>query len=378
MNFMFKIYQFKNFITGLYKKYWWLTPLTIFFIWRIFLEAIGQYFYLSNLSEPSLKFFSESIWWRWDSSWYGSIVNHGYYLRPGLQSNTTFFPLYPLLWKAVMTITGFSNYLSAMLVSNSLALGGFLLFYRWGEIKWNKKTAKLALIALAVFPTSFFLISVYSESTLFILVSLTFLLAERGDFKWAALAALLAGVARPVGIFLWPILIWFWWSKSKGKNISKSDLFTLLVLPPLGLLFFSLYMWQQVGTPWVWLQEQGSYGRSIESPIKLLYAYIINIFKLEKFWVLHFFEMTALLFAVVCLPKLKKIHPAYAFFVILNLLPSLFSNTLMSLHRFILPIIPLFIVVAHRKRVLYYSYLLICCTLLIFCVNQFINNKWVG
>lgn len=376
---MLEIQQIKSDLVNLNKKYWWLMPLTIFLVWRVLLEIIGQYSYRINLSELSFKSFSQNIWWRWDSSWYASIANQGYSLPVGQQPNVTFFPLYPLIWKFFRFISGFSNYISGLFVSNILALGSFIILYRWLLIVWNEKIAKKSLLALAVFPTSFFLISVYSESTLLILLASAFLLSEYGKWKWVALTALLASAARPVGILLWPTFMWLWFSKTKdSEDKKKSDFLLLLILPPIGILLFSFFLWYQVGDPIAWLHGQGSYGRNLASPFKLLYAYSKNIATQQEFWLRHLFEMVFLFFIIICLPKLKKINPAYLFFTILNLLPSFFSNTFTSIQRFALLIVPIFVVVAMQKRWVYFMYICISTVLLVFCIYQFVNFNWAG
>ncbi len=371
---MLKLSDLKNYIIFLYKKYWWLTPLTIFFVWRIFLEVTGQYF----CHLDSIKF-SNTIWWRWDSDWYGSIVQHGYYLRAGLQSNVTFFPLYPLLWKMVALVTKWPNHISALVVSNLLTLGSFVIFYRWLSVIWGEVIAKRGLMALAVFPTSFFLISVYSESTLLFLVVSMFLFVERGKWRLAAFMALLASAARPVGIFLWPVLFCLWFFKKKNnKTINKVDSLSIIILPPIGLLLFSFYLWVEFGDALAWLHGQGNYGRNLIFPHRLLYAYVVNIIVRGEYWVRHLAEMAALVLVIFCLPKLKKINPAYVLFAILNLIPSLFSNTLTSIQRFVLVIAPIFIVVARQKNFIYILYLVSSFSLLVFSMAQFVNLKWAG
>lgn len=332
-------------------------PLTIFFVWRIFLEIIGVYFNSLNLADPAFKNFSQTIWWRWDSNFYGSIVSYGYNIKNGLQSNVTFFPLFPLLWKTVMFVSRLPSHISALIISNVLALGSFVIFYRWLLIVWDSSVAKRGLIALAVFPASFFLISVYSESTLLILIVTAFLLIEYKKLKLAAVVSMLASAARPVGIFMWPILIWFWFEKTKNnQNRNKIDFLSVFVLPPFGILFFSLYLWYKVDDPLAWFHGQADYGRNLISPIGLLYAYIKNILIFGESWVRHLFEMVTLLFVAFCLPELKKIHPAYAVFAIANLIPSLFSNTLTSIWRFALMIVLIFVVVARQKNIFYFLY----------------------
>lgn len=354
-------------------------PLTIFLVWRVILEIVGQSSYWLNLSELSSRSSSQNIWWRWDSSWYASIANQGYSLPIGEQPNVTFFPLYPLIWRALRSVTGLSNYVSGLLVSNILALGSFVILYHWLSVVWNEKIAKKSLLALAVFPTSFFLISVYSESTFLILLASAFLLSEYGKWKWVALVALLASAARPVGILLWPTLIWLWFSKNKySENKKKMDLIFLLVLPPIGILLFSFFLWYQVGDPIAWLHGQGSYGRNFASPFKLLYAYSKDIVTKQEFWFRHLLEIFFLFFIIVCLPKLKKINPIYLFFTILNLLPSFFSNTFTSIQRFALLMVPIFVVVAMQRRWIYFLYFFISVVLSILFIYQFVNFDWVG
>ena len=376
---MSKIIILKNKILVLFTKHWWLTPLTIFLIWRIVLELIGQYLFWLNLSDLKSIDYSQNIWWRWDSGWYNSIATHGYNLKIESQSNVTFFPLYPLLWKITNALTGLSNYISALLVSNTLALGSFIVFYRWLSIVWGNNIARRGLIALAVFPTSFFLISAYSESTLLFLIGSLFLLSEKGKWKLAAVSALLASAARPVGIFLWPVLFWLWLYKTKDtSDRSKFDLYSILILPPLGMILFSLFFWYKFDDPILWLHGQQNYGRNFVLPPQLIYAYLVDIVSRGKFWIRHLFEMVALLFVISCLPKLKKLHLTYVFLAVLNLLPSLFSNTLTSIQRFTLMIIPIFVIVARQRKSIYILYLFICYFLLILSVNEFINFRWAG
>jgi len=379
MDIMSKLTIFRNNILVFYNKYWWLTPLTIFLIWRILLELMGQYFYWINISDLKSINYSQNIWWHWDSGWYGSIANNGYILKSGLQSNVTFFPLYPLLWKIIATITGLPNYFNALLVSNTLALGSFIIFYRWLSIVWGNSIARRGLIALAVFPTSFFLISAYSESTLLFLIGSIFILSEKGKWKLAAVSALLASAARPVGIFLWPVLFGLWFYKTKNtSNRSKSDLYSILILPPLGMILFSLFFWFKFDDPLLWLHGQQNYGRNFVLPPHLIYAYLVDIVSRGEFWLRHLAEISALFLAIVCLPKLKKIHPVYALFVVLNILPSLFSNTLTSIQRFVLILLPIYIIIAKQNKIVYFIYLFLSVSLLIFSVNQFVNFNWVS
>jgi hypothetical protein len=293
-------------------------------------------------------------------------------------SNVTFFPLFPLLWKFVEIISPLKGFFAALFVTSVLTVFGFILFYRWVEEKWNKSVALKALVALAVFPTSFFFISAYSESTLFLLIVATFFLSSRKQWIPAAIVVALAGAARPTGILLWPLLAWLWWSDYKDKPKPMRELLSILFIPPLGLILFSVHLYFRTGNPLIWLSGQSAAGRGLVSPNNLLWAYTKNIFVKGDYWLKHLAEMAALLFVIVLLPKLKKIHSAYAVYAFLNLLPSLFSNTLTSVQRFILVIAPLFVAVALQRKWIYYIYCAVATILLFYSIFCFVTFQWAG
>src|SRR5215813_6126646 len=70
------------------------------------------------------------MWIRWDSRWYQRIATEGYSYSPIDQSSVAFFPLYPLLIRAV-SLLGIDPFIAGILIT---AVSGFLavcLFQRW-------------------------------------------------------------------------------------------------------------------------------------------------------------------------------------------------------------------------------------------------------
>ncbi len=362
----------------LYNKYWWLTPLCIFLIWRVGLEVAGRLFFDPSISSPWTQLPHPPLWVRWDSGWYLSIVEHGYSLRADVMSNVTFFPLFPLFWKILSILLPLSLTTIGLLISQSAAGLGFIFFFRLIQERYGHPFALKSLVALAVFPSSFFLISAYSEALFFLLAVLFFWCLQKNRLVTAAILAGLLSAARPVGILLWPtLLVW----------IAHKKLFTPLAIwqkiiavaaPPLGLILFSVYLWGTVGNPLAWLHGQTAAGRELLSPLSLLFAYSKNIITRENFWLRHLGELAAFIFVTLNLRRLYKLEPMYALYVGLSLLPALFSNTLTSLQRFCLLIIPLFIVIAHYKKVAYTIYILVSLPLLLYSISQFVNWHWAG
>lgn len=293
-------------------------------------------------------------------------------------SNVTFFPLYPLVWKLVQELTRLPSFHASLLVSSMLTLSAYLVLYRWVSVQYGRTSALRALIALSVFPTSFFLISAYSESALLLPVALAFLFASRRRWVFAAVVAAIASAARPVGILLWPTLLWMWWRGGAMRHASYREIVSMILLPPVGLILFSLFLWYKVGDPLAWLHFQGEAGREFVFPVFLIWAYLKNIATQGEFWLRHLIEMVALLFVVINLPALYRLHSGYAFYALLNLVPALLSNTFTSIQRFILAIVPLFVVMGMKQRHTFVAYLVVCVPLLGYSIWRFLYWQWAG
>jgi hypothetical protein len=196
------------------------------------------------------------VWARWDSVFFLRIAEHGY---DGLsRSATAFFPLYP----ATVGLVGrvfFGHYvLAGILVSLAAGLGAFILLHRLAEPRVGAEGARRAVLYLAVFPMALFLQAVYSESLYLLLCLSAFLLAERGRFLPAGVAAGLALLTRPVGIALLPALALFAWRSRDARGA----LARLAVAPAL-FAVYPLLLWRERGDPWEFLDAQGIWTRHL-------------------------------------------------------------------------------------------------------------------
>lgn len=136
-------------------------------------------------------------WHHWDTGYYLQIALHGYV---NLQQ-MAFFPLYPLLERAGMTLTG--NPLTAgLIISNIAELILFVALYRQIEEDFDGERAYYSILYLAIFPTAFFFNAAYTESLFLCLSVLSFYNMRRGRWWLAALFAGLASFTRPDGMYL--------------------------------------------------------------------------------------------------------------------------------------------------------------------------------
>jgi len=141
-------------------------------------------------------------WVRWDAAWYRDIAEHGYTNMPSheaFQRDTAFFPLYPLLMRALHVVVP-DLYLCGLLISNVAVLAALILIYRLTSARYDAGVAQRAITVLAIYPFSFFFSAVYSESLFLLAATGAFVLGERRRWGWAALSAAAAGATRLVGV----------------------------------------------------------------------------------------------------------------------------------------------------------------------------------
>src|SRR5258706_5842641 len=105
------------------------------------------------------------------------------------------------------------------MASNCIFLVSLFVFYKIIRFDYPKKVAYLSLVALLVFPTSFFFGSVYTESLFLFLSLLSFYFARKKWWILAGISGMLLSGTRIVGIAIFPVLLWeFFSSRYPGKS----------------------------------------------------------------------------------------------------------------------------------------------------------------
>lgn len=136
---------------------------------------------------------------RFDSAFYLDIASHGYgSLASG---RVAFFPLYPLLIRAVGLLTG-SLVIAGVLISAVAFLLALVLLHRLTELELGRRAATATVLIVCFAPLSLFFTAIYTES-LFLMLSVGALLAARRE-RWALAGVLgaLATLTRPTGFLL--------------------------------------------------------------------------------------------------------------------------------------------------------------------------------
>jgi hypothetical protein len=142
---------------------------------------------------------------RWDSDWYHGIAESGYTspdsIAPDAQRNTAFFPLYPLLVRALNSLVG-DLWGAGLIVSNLAFLFACIGLFRLAEERCGGDVARKAVQFLCYNPFSIFFVSMYAESLFLAVLVFAFLFAERERWALAGLFSLLAGATKVSGCLL--------------------------------------------------------------------------------------------------------------------------------------------------------------------------------
>jgi hypothetical protein len=212
-----------------------------------------------------------NLWSHWDGEHYVALAADGYLQPPG-NASPAFFPLYPLLIRGLAGL--FGGPLSQPALSawgplvSLLALPFALYFvYRIAEDGWGERAARVAVLTLALFPTSFFFNAAYTES-LFLALSAGSLWAVRVR-RNLLLACLLAGLAtatRNVGVFLLVPLAYEWLGNAREYRWRG----VYLALAPSGLALYAAYLWWRFGDPLLFYTQQSRWGREATGPLDTL------------------------------------------------------------------------------------------------------------
>ncbi len=180
--------------------------------------------------------FSWDVFFAWDSVWYEKIATSGYeYINDGQHHSVAFFPLFPLIVRAVMSL-GLPFIVAGTLVNNSAFLGAILLIYNWVENNYGISSARWTVLVLAWFPLSIYGSVIYSEGLYLLLSSAALQAFEQKKYWWLILWGTLTTATRPTSMALIPALLLVSWQEHRPKIAYIASLAT-----GLGLFFYSLY-----------------------------------------------------------------------------------------------------------------------------------------
>ena len=305
-----------------------------------------------NLTYPTPAPIPLEIWARWDAAWYLLIAEEGYQASEAFahlpryepEATAGFFPLYPLLIRALAPIVGGIG--AGVLISNVCLAGSLLLLFRLtrDELGGDDGVAAgiAACAAILVFPASLFLSAVYPEALFLFLTLVAFDRARSGGFTVAGLSGFLAALTRPTGLLLMLPLALEWWGQRRKGNSRWGWLATLG--PPCGTALFMLMCARLFGDPLAFVHRQERWRGAASGPWR---AFV-------RWWqegpALHgahdsTLEMLTALALLALLPLvILRLRAPYAIHAVATILVPLCS-TVWSFGRLALPVFPIFMII---------------------------------
>jgi hypothetical protein len=215
---------------------------------------------------------SMNIWSHWDGEHYVALAMGGY-LQPPENVSPAFFPLYPLLMRSFAELFGGPLSQSALSVWGPLLSLLFLPFalyfvYHIALYGWGQRVAEGSVLALAFFPTTFFLNAAYTES-LFLALSAgsVWAMRVRKDLLLACILGGFAAATRNVGIFLVAPLMYEWVRGGGLEEGNERWRGIYLALVPSGLVAYMGYLWIRFGDPLLFYSAQQNWGRQATGPL---------------------------------------------------------------------------------------------------------------
>ncbi|WP_367140027.1 MULTISPECIES: hypothetical protein [Streptomyces] len=243
-------------------------------IFRLALPALAVYavttvlhlLVLAAMSDPGGPALRERLL-AWDGNLYVSIAEHGYphgysYAADGTLTGNdlAFFPLFPMLIRAVHAVTGLGWGTSGIVAAHLALIAALIAVHRLLAALHGTRTALIAIVLLAgAQPMSLSFLMSYSESLFLALAAGTLLAAHRKAWLTAGALALLTGLTRPAAAAVVAAL-----AVAAGLHLLRERRLTPrpLVAVALGCLGTPLYLWwvgQRVGDLGAWfrIQEAG-------------------------------------------------------------------------------------------------------------------------
>ena len=329
-------------------------------------------------------------WLHWDTYNYIAVAVNGY----SVSWLTAFYPLYPLLVRCLMFLVH-DPLIAGLIVSNLSGLGMLVVLYRVVQEDFDDEVASRTVLYFSVFPTAFFFAAVYSESLFLFLTLLSFYQMRHSRWWLAGIFGALAVLTRPTGLFL---LLPFCYEYLRQHNFKlrnmRFDIASgLCIIAGIGL--FALYCYYLFHDPLAFSHAEARWDRKLSVPgyavLRTVHAIIISQGVLSFQSLRNILDLIPDLFMVV-LVILGFVGPwkfrrdlwvyaifAAAFFVFPQLFPFAGLYPLQAMARFLLPVFPVFIVLAAigKNRKLDVGYLLISGSVLFFLLTQFLTGHWV-
>jgi hypothetical protein len=326
-----------------------LVPLRIVIISRVglfILVYLSMVFIPAKSGEGIWSAFPENRfldgWSRWDSGWYMDIADRGYGGPSPVgteQRDVVFWPLYPLIVRAVRPLLG-STHLAGIIVSNTAFLLACLLLYQQVRSRYDQAVASRTIVLICAYPFSFYFSACYTESVFFLTVVAAFYFGDRQSCFLAGLFAAAAGATRAPGVLCVVALaiLYLQHVNFNWRRIRPNMAWILLGL--MGPLGFALYLWHCFGDPLLFYSARNvaGWGDQITADRFVGLWPVLLSGNLLMDHINVFFGLLGLVFSWFSWRRNGRAEGAWAFLLILGSFADF-----RGLGRYVAPVFPVFV-----------------------------------
>jgi hypothetical protein len=297
----------------------------------------------------------------WDSGWYWDIARNGYYFRLDGESSIAFFPLYPLLVRALAAPFGGTDqatWVVAILTSFVAYLLGLIALYRLTErIFGSQDIARRTMVCVAVFPWSLFFGRVYTEGLFLLLTVLAISRAHDGQWARAGWWGALAVLTRPNGILIGvPLALMAVRDRPALRQLAKR--WAPLALLPVALAVYSAYVYTLAGHPLAWLAAQSHWDYTVgnlpwRQLVRIVSTFLIHgpydYFFTSEHAAFELLQGVTALIAVAVTPFVfKRLGVAMGAYMLVSLLVPLSGSSPAGWGRYVAVLFPGFMLVGSQ------------------------------
>lgn len=317
----------------------------------VYLVATAYHYRVLNVAPRPAKLIFED-WLIWDTGHYLDIASNGY----DTFERHAFFPLYPLLLRATDVLPG-GQRVAGPIVTMLIALAALVVVQRLAEHEFDRPVAVRTVFYLVAFPTALFLYAPYNEGLFVLFAALALYAARRDLWVVAGLSAALAGTVRTFGVLLIIPLAYEYLRVHRKPRWSA----LWLGLVPVGLAAYAWYCKVTTGDWLAFAHAQDHWHRGYTWPLlpqlhavqllddnpllssrSLLYMQQLALFALAA---------VTLVLMIVGPWRLRADQRYLTVYAAVLLLPLLVTEVgpddpLGSLPRFLLELIPMFLILA--------------------------------
>ena len=374
------------------RKTAWLDAAWIFVLSRLVILFVT---FVADLRIPpvSLDNFWFS-WMHWDVFSYIGVAQNGY----SLVEDTVFFPLWPLLIHGTGALFGASPtayYITGFLLTNLFFYLALVIFYHLLNKDFDSTVARNSLFYLTFSPYAIFFFLGYTESLSLFLYLAAFLCLQHARYWLAGLCGFLAVLTHSQGVllvipFAIVILQRFWLRDREQTNWwQKLRACFPLLLIPLGVVVFMLYLWITKGAPLLFsIQEAQFWHRHLTFPLWSIVLTLQAIVHAPNTY-FQFMNVLDLLCVfvplVILVPGWKRLPLHYALFALATILlnisyPQGMLEPLTAVPRYMLLVFPVFVMLGKWGKNPRLDRVITVCLFTLFVLNilLFVKHSWIA